>query len=624
MEHFYQEIEGWSTMEDQGALLDNILNKTNTSEKIKILEIGLYYGRCTAMWNVELINRGLDYEYIGVDHFLGSAEHDKDKKYYEETLRNLEPIIDKVKIIKNDSVSESKNYPNEYFDIVYIDASHEYEKVKEDIMAWLPKVKYGGVICGDDYVLGFPGVIQAVNEFFGNTVSVIGTQQWYVKKEKKTALVCIAKNEDDYIHEWIDYHKKLGFDDIFIYQNNWECSIVSPNVHSIKYDGKAKQLYAYNDFIKDYSCLYEWAAFFDVDEFLVLKKHDNIKDFLKEYNAYDSIAVNWVLFGDNGLNEVTNNHYSVLNRFTKRQIGVNPHIKSIVKLSENFMFIENPHCLYNISWVDSNFKVSYGPFNYEGDDNIIQLNHYFSKTRTEYVKKIEKGRADNTRTVRTFEEFDAHNFNDIYDFSALDFFNKKPKSALVEFIIPTYNRINPLRSILSSLMAQTDNDWLANVVIDDFYNQEIVNLINGFNTDKIYYTFTNKRCNDWGHSPRQLGKQMSSSKYVIMTGDDNYYVPRFVEEFKKATKDNPVMVYWDMVHSHPEPFEPDLFYQFISCKLEFRYIDIGSFATRLDVAKDTTLNTVSFFADFDFVKEIKEKYNENDFVKINKVLYVHN
>ena len=78
------------------------------SEKIKILEIGLYYGRCTAMWNVELINRGLDYEYIGVDHFLGSAEHDKDKKYYEETLRNLEPIIDKVKIIKNDSVSESK------------------------------------------------------------------------------------------------------------------------------------------------------------------------------------------------------------------------------------------------------------------------------------------------------------------------------------------------------------------------------------------------------------------------------------------------------------------------------------------------------------------------------------
>ena len=37
----------------------------------------------------------------------------------------------------------------------------------------------------------------------------------------KVALVCIAKNEDLYIDEWIDYHFKLGFDEIFVYQNNW-------------------------------------------------------------------------------------------------------------------------------------------------------------------------------------------------------------------------------------------------------------------------------------------------------------------------------------------------------------------------------------------------------------------
>ena len=35
----------------------------------------------------------------------------------------------------------------------------------------------------------------------------------------KVALVCIAKEEDNYIQEWIDYNKKLGFDDIIIYQN---------------------------------------------------------------------------------------------------------------------------------------------------------------------------------------------------------------------------------------------------------------------------------------------------------------------------------------------------------------------------------------------------------------------
>jgi len=37
-----------------------------------------------------------------------------------------------------------------------------------------------------------------------------------------TALVCIAKNEDHYIEEWIAYHLKLGFDHIFIYAYNWE------------------------------------------------------------------------------------------------------------------------------------------------------------------------------------------------------------------------------------------------------------------------------------------------------------------------------------------------------------------------------------------------------------------
>ena len=37
----------------------------------------------------------------------------------------------------------------------------------------------------------------------------------------KTALVCIAKEEDNYIDEWIKYHLKLGFNDIFVYQNDW-------------------------------------------------------------------------------------------------------------------------------------------------------------------------------------------------------------------------------------------------------------------------------------------------------------------------------------------------------------------------------------------------------------------
>ena len=68
----------------------------------------------------------------------------------------------------------------------------------------------------------------------------------------KVALVCIAKNEDHYIKEWCDYHLKLGFDQIFIYQNDWVCELEMKNVTKLTMNGPTKQIESYNTFIKDY------------------------------------------------------------------------------------------------------------------------------------------------------------------------------------------------------------------------------------------------------------------------------------------------------------------------------------------------------------------------------------
>jgi predicted O-methyltransferase YrrM len=182
MKHFYEQIDGYSSETEQGKLLKTILSNLGKVNNLKIAEIGVYKGRGTAMWNVMLLNEGFIYDYYAIDHFIGSSEHDKNFDYYNTTLENLSPISDKINIIRNDSISESKNYPDEYFDIVYIDASHEYEYVKNDILNWLPKVKIGGIICGDDYISGWIGVVMAVNEIFGNKVNVVGGQQWWIKK----------------------------------------------------------------------------------------------------------------------------------------------------------------------------------------------------------------------------------------------------------------------------------------------------------------------------------------------------------------------------------------------------------------------------------------------------------
>jgi hypothetical protein len=77
------------------------------------------------------------------------------------------------------------------------------------------------------------------------------------------------------------------------------------------------QMKAYNDFIDKHSSEYDFAAFFDVDEFLCLKKDKSLESFLSRYADIYGVGVNWRVFGDNGLTSVESGSYSLLNRFTK-------------------------------------------------------------------------------------------------------------------------------------------------------------------------------------------------------------------------------------------------------------------------------------------------------------------
>ncbi len=191
---------------------------------------------------------------------------------------------------------------------------------------------------------------------------------------------------------------------------------------------------------------------------------------------------------------------------------------------------------------------------------------------------------------------------------------------LVDIIIPTYWRIEPLHCMLSSLLAQTDKDWTANVVIDHLCDDEkvpyIVGLINMLDDNRIEYTITGTRYNDWGHTPREIGKQMSQADYIILNGDDNYYTPNFVAELRKASLSRPGMIYWDMVHSHYD-------YQFFQCQPAYNQIDMGAFATRNDLAKQIKLNT-SYAADGEYVRDFNIKFPQEQKIKIPKVLFVHN
>lgn len=238
----------------------------------------------------------------------------------------------------------------------------------------------------------------------------------------KCVIVTIAKEEKLYIQEFIAYYLRMGCSNIFIYDNSDDNELKflqNESVKVIHLPGGQKQLTAYNHFLKTYKNQYDYVGFFDVDEFLVLKKHKTITDFCKDYIPGGALGVNWYMFGNNGNTKYENK--PVIERFTKRERRMNKHVKTIGKCSDILeMSVHNP----NKMRPGCTFKNTFGEringsFNEHTDDSVVQLNHYFSKSDEELKQKCERGRAD-IKEKRKYEEYLFYlNFNEVEDKSAL-------------------------------------------------------------------------------------------------------------------------------------------------------------------------------------------------------------
>lgn len=147
------------------STVKNLLN-----DNLIIVEIGSYCGSGTLIIN-EIFTNSKIYCVDGWEKYIESCSvYDIEKQGIE--LQEAENLFDQrtkniPNIIKNKrfSLEFVNDVENNSVDLIYIDGNHDYEFVKNDLIAWLPKIKLGGVIGGHDW--GWLTVQKAILEVFG-------------------------------------------------------------------------------------------------------------------------------------------------------------------------------------------------------------------------------------------------------------------------------------------------------------------------------------------------------------------------------------------------------------------------------------------------------------------------
>lgn len=131
--------------------------RNNMIQPLRMMEIGIFAGSF-AEQNIEKMKElkqkhpKTPFEYHMVDLKPQPEFYPLLEKWKRELDRaGGDDQIVKIVYHEGKSTEIANQYTNEFFDILYIDASHTYKAVTNDIDAWLPRTKNSGIFSGHDY-----------------------------------------------------------------------------------------------------------------------------------------------------------------------------------------------------------------------------------------------------------------------------------------------------------------------------------------------------------------------------------------------------------------------------------------------------------------------------------------
>ena len=160
MEHLFDTIPGWFKFAPAYARA-----VADAPDGALFVEVGSFKGRSTAYLGVEILNSGKRIALHCVDYWNDPNEPD----LFVTFTSNLAPLVSNglsLTLHREPSTTAAARFAPRSIDFLWLDAGHRYDEVLADLQAWLPKVRDGGVIGGDDY--GFLSVSAAVKDVLGN------------------------------------------------------------------------------------------------------------------------------------------------------------------------------------------------------------------------------------------------------------------------------------------------------------------------------------------------------------------------------------------------------------------------------------------------------------------------
>ena len=219
-------------------------------------------------------------------------------------------------------------------------------------------------------------------------------------KNGKVAVCAIVRNENRYLREWIEWHKGLGVEKFFIYDNGHgndenPRDVIGDDPQVVIMDWRDRdgntQCEAYDECYREHGSEFAWMGFIDIDEFVQSEKP--LPDVLSTLQA-DVVAFSWRMMTDNGLV-----HYDprpVQERFTQPAEDLKPEsqfVKSFVRGGiEGLSFDRDPHMPHHpaLEVVNPNGgkapQCSVGT----GSREVAWIDHHFTKTAEEFAQKVSR------------------------------------------------------------------------------------------------------------------------------------------------------------------------------------------------------------------------------------------